>query len=259
MIRLRGVAVLLICLIAFVGCQGQPAFTQGLGSKIWVGRYQEIEEYLRTAECVSMEVFAPANSTPRLFAFGRCTLRPGGPFGRMAWRALPPGVHRGFSESYRAEIVAYELDKLLKMDMVPPSVERQIQGNKGGAQLWVENVVDATDPTTPQPSEKIHWEAQLVRMTMFDTLIGSRDRNLRNMLRDRAWNLILLDHSRSFTTGTELVQKLNRVDESFWAKIEGLTLDELNRTLGPWIDESQIKAMLERRNRMRVEIRSLPK
>ena len=48
------------------------------------------------------------------------------------------------------------------------------------------------------------------------------------MLRDRAWNLILLDHSRSFTAGTELLQKLNRVDESFWAKIEGLTLDELN-------------------------------
>jgi hypothetical protein len=252
MIRLRGVAVFVVCLPAFVGCQGQPAFTQGHGSKIWVGRYQEIEEYLRTAECVSMEVFASA------FVM-RCTLRPGGPFARMAWRALPPGVHRGFSESYRAEIAAYELDKLLKMDMVPPSVERQIQGNKGSAQLWVENVVDATDPTPPLPPEKTHWEAQLVRMTMFDTLIGSRDRNRRNMLRDRSWNLILLDHSRSFTAGTELLQKLNRVDESFWAKIEGLTLDELNRSLRPWIDESQIKAILDRRDKMRLEIRSLPK
>ena len=113
-----------ICLPAFLGCQGQPACTQGLGAKIWVGRYQEIEEYLRTAECVSMEVLLLANVM-------RCTLRPGGPVARMAWRALPPGVHRGFCESYRAEIAAYELDKLLKMDMVPPSVERQIQGNKG--------------------------------------------------------------------------------------------------------------------------------
>jgi hypothetical protein len=250
MIRLRGVAVVLICLSAVVWCQGQPAFTQGHGSKIWVGRNQEIEEYLRTAECVSMEVFAPLT---------RCTLRPGGPFARMAWRALPPGVHRGFSQSYRADIAAYELDKLLRMDMVPPSVERQLQGNKGGAQLWVENVVDAMDPTQPLPAEKIHWEAQLVRMMMFDALIGSRDRNLRNMLRDRAWNLILLDHSRSFTAGTELPQKLTWVDESFWTKIESLTLDELNRTLSPWVDESQIKAILDRRDKMRSEIRSLPK
>lgn len=252
MIRLRGVAVVLICLSAVVGCQVQPALTQDLGSKIWVGRYQEIEEHLRTGECVSMEVLAIANAT-------RCTLRPGGPFARMALRALPPGVHRGFSESYNAEIAAYELDKLLKMDMVPPSVERQIQGNKGAAQLWVENVVDATDPTPPLPPEKTYWEAQLVRMMMFDTLIGSRDRNRRNMLRDRSWNLILLDHSRTFTAGTELLQKLNRVDESLWAKIEGLTLDELNRSLRPWIDESQIKAILDRRDKMRLEIRSLPK
>ena len=54
MIRLRRVAILLMCLPAFLGCQGQPALTQGLGAKIWVGRYQEIEEHLRTAECVSM-------------------------------------------------------------------------------------------------------------------------------------------------------------------------------------------------------------
>ncbi len=253
MIRLRGVAVLLICLPAFVGCQGQPAFTQGLGAKIWVGRYQEIEEYLRTGECVSMEVLP---SAPKA---ARCTLRPGGPFARMAWRALPPGVHGGFSQSYRAEIATYELDKLLKMDMVPPSVERQIQGNKGAAQLWVENVVDATDPTPPLPPEKIHWEAQLVRLTMFDSLIGNRDRNQGNMLRDRSWNLILLDHSRNFTASTELPQKLNRVDEGFWAKIESLTLLELTRTLGPWIDENQIKAILDRREKMKVEIRSLQK
>ena len=52
MIRHRGVAVFLVCLAPLVGCEGQPGFTQGLGSKIWVGRYQEIEEYLRTGECV---------------------------------------------------------------------------------------------------------------------------------------------------------------------------------------------------------------
>jgi hypothetical protein len=251
MIRLRGVAVVLACVPALVfsaGCHGQAAFTQGLGSKIWVGRYQEIEEYLRTGECVSME------SLQQILT--RCTLRPGGPFARMAWKALPPGVHRGFSESYRTEIATYELDKLLK---VPPSVERQIQGNKGAAQLWVENVVDGTDTTPPPPLEKVHWEAQLVRMTMFDSLIGNRDRNQRNMLRDRAWNLILLDHSRSFTAGAELVQKLNRVDETFWTKIEGVTLDELNRSLSPWIDESQIKGILDRRDKMRLEIKSLPK
>ena len=207
------------------GLPGTAGLTQGLGAKIWVGRYQEIEEYLRTAECVSMEVFASQQST-------RCTLRPGGPVARMAWRALPPGVHRGFTESYRGEIAAYELDKLLKMDMVPPSVERQIQGNKGAAQLWVEHVVDAMDPRATAQTEKAHWEDQLVRMTMFDTLIGNRDRNLRNMLRDRGWNL---DSARSFTKlhrRHRARHKLNRIDEGFWATIESLTRSQLDAALG---------------------------
>ena len=124
MIRRRSVAILLICLPAFLGCRGQPALTQGLGAKMWVGRYQEIEEYLRTAECVSKYGTDPRKAT-------RCTLPPGGPFPRMAWRSLPPGVYRGFWESYKADIAAYEMDKLLKMDMVPPGVERQLQGVKG--------------------------------------------------------------------------------------------------------------------------------
>ena len=56
----------------------------------------------------------------------------------MAWRPLPPGLDRGFWQSYKSEIAAYELDKLLKMDMVPPTVERQLHGANGAAQLWVE-------------------------------------------------------------------------------------------------------------------------
>ena len=77
MTRFRRVAAVLVCLSAG-WVQGPPASTREAGAKIWVGRYQEIEEYLRTAECVSMEVFAPDRAS-------RCTLRLGGPVARMAW------------------------------------------------------------------------------------------------------------------------------------------------------------------------------
>ena len=250
MIRLRRVAVLLLCVLAYLG-QGQLASTQRLGAKIWVGRYQEIEEYLRTAECVRAEIFGPDKPT-------RCTLRPGGPVGRMMWRSLPPGIYRGFRESYKAEIAAYEVDKLLKMDMVPPSVERQLEGNTGAAQLWVENVSGVKESASPGESNRADWEDQLARMTMFDNLIGYRDRSLGNMLRDVEWNLILLDHSRAFGEGTEL-RKMNRIDEGFWSKIESLTSNQLNAALRAWLDDNEIKAILDRREKMRAEIKSLPR
>jgi hypothetical protein len=236
------------CLVVLLNYPGQPAPTEGRSAKIWVGRYQEIEEYLRTAECVNMEA---------LRFVARCTLRPGGPVARMAWRPLPPGIHEGFWQSYKAEIAAYELDKLLKMDMVPPTVERQLQGNNGGAQLWVENVFEVKAGESPGASNRADWETQLLRMTMFDDLIGNQDRNRGNMLRDAWWNLILLDHSRAFGAGTELPHKLSRIDEGYWSRIESLTRDQLDGALHQWLGENEIRAILDRRERMRVAIRSL--
>ena len=95
---------------------------------------------------------------------------------------------------------------------------------------------------------------------MFDNLIGNRDRNRGNMLRDRAWNLILLDHSRALRRRHRAPHKMNRIDEGFWAKIEGLTRKSArSRRSAQWLDENQIKAILDRREKMRAEIKSLPK
>jgi hypothetical protein len=249
---LRVVAVLLLALLPSCAAAEQPASTKRDGSKIWVGQHQDIEEYLRTAECVSMQEFAEVYVS-------RCTFRPGGPVARMAWRPLRPGLHRGFTDRPWTEIVAYELDKLLKMHMVPPAVERQLQGNMGAAQLWVEDVVDATDPTSPDVEERAHWERQVVRMTLFDNLIGNRKRNRGNMLRDGVWNLILIDHSGAFGPERELFHKLNRIDEDLWARIEALTRNQLAAALQAWLGESEIKAILDRREAMRAEIKLLRK
>ena len=43
----------------------------------------------------------------------------------FAWKPLRPGYSKGFMESYKAEIAAYKLDRMLDMHMVPPIVERQ--------------------------------------------------------------------------------------------------------------------------------------
>jgi hypothetical protein len=190
---------------------------------------------------------------------GRCTLRPGGPFARMAWRPLPPGVHRGFRESYKAEIAAYELDKLLKLDMVPPSVERQLEGRRGAAQLWVEGATPLARDAPPPGSDRARWEGQVGRMRVFDNLIGNRDRNQGNILRDAEWNLVLIDHSRAFGEASDLPHKVGRIDGVFWAGVEALTPGKLEGVLGAWLEQSEIHGILERRDRMRAEIASPPR
>ncbi len=249
MIEARSLVTALLCLLALVGHGGSTESPRP-DARIWVGRHREIEEYLRTAECVGLEMLGSSR-------IARCTLRPGGPVARMAWRPLPPGVHRGFRDSYKAEIAAYELDKLLKLDMVPPSVERQLEGARGAAQLWVEEVSTLAAEASPPAQDRARWEDQVVRMKMFDVLIGNRDRNRMNALHDGAWHLILLDHSRAFGEATELPQRLTRIDRPLWARIEALTPDALHAALGPWLDDAAVAAVLGRRDAMSAEVRSM--
>ena len=249
--RLRTVAAILVCAFALAG-DASPSAQSG-SSKTWIGRYHEFEDYLRTADCVSMNWFAPNHAA-------KCHFRPGGPIAAMAWRPRipgPPGVRRGFREHYQAEIVAYELDKLLAMDMVPPTVERQLQGTDGSAQQWVEDVVDAAGPTQPEGKERERWDHDVLRMTMFDSLIGNRGRVPTNMLRDGAWNLILIDHSRAFGTDSGRVGRLKAIDRELWTKIDALTRPQLDGVLGRWLAPAEIKAILARRDLMRADVKSL--
>jgi hypothetical protein len=242
----RSVASLPVCMLAFVSLAPPPSTSQVAGGKTWVGHYREVEEYLRTAECVSMETLSWSAPEAR-----RCILRPGGPAARMLWKPLVPGVHRGFRISYKAEIAAYELDKLLTLAMLPPAVEREMQGYKGSATLWVENLLPPTGGASPSPSDQSRWETQLTQMMMFDNLIGNKHRNQSNTLRDAAWNMILLDHSGAFVPDAELPHRLPQIDQGLWGRIEKLTRKELDAALGPWLDAPEIAGILDRRERMK--------
>lgn len=253
---LRPLRLLLVLGPLIVGAQvgpGQPTApgTADAGSKSWVGRYAEIEEYLRTAECVTIDLQKsdPQGATTHV----RCALRPGGPAGRLLWKSAPPGVHRGFRQSYKSEIAAYEVDKLLKMDMVAPAVERDFKGIPGAAVLWVERTAPYNGEP-PSGKDREQWDRQVARMVMFDRLIGNGSRNLNNMLRDGAGNLILIDHTRAFDVGAELPTERSEIDRDYWTRIEALTRAQLDAVLRPWLDEEQIAAILARRDRMRAAI-----
>ena len=79
-----------------------------------------------------------------------------------------------------------------------------------------------------------------------------------NTLRDPEWNLILLDHSRAFGPGAQVSADLRQIDRELWHRIEGLTRAQLDTALRPWLDDDQIRAILDRRERMRAAIDRRP-
>ena len=233
-----------------VGAQA-PAVAPAVNAKTWVGKYAEYEEYLRTAEIEKIEDVGMGVTKPR-----RAWLKPGGPFESMAWKPLKPGIQRGYWESYKAEIAAYEIDKLLGLEMVPPAVERRIDGDLGAAIMWVSptRMWKMGDTDTPTGFK---WMREIVRMKMVDDLIGNIDRNAGNLLVDPAWNLILIDHSRALTPKKDLPAKLGRIDRALWDKMNALTEESLTAALGQWLTKPEIKGILDRRSGMEKVIKEM--
>jgi len=129
--RLRRGVALLLAPASAAPAQAPAAAPATACAKAWLGHEAEYEELLRTADVTRIEKLKIGVTSPRC-AFVAAGLL----FERMAWKTLKPGMYRGFYESYRSEIAAYELDKLIGLGMIPPSVERRIKGEVGAAILW---------------------------------------------------------------------------------------------------------------------------
>src|SRR5688572_25951403 len=163
---------------ALLSAQDAPARS----AKAWDGRHAEFEAFLRTSPFQRIEEIPIGVTKPR-----RGFFEAGGLAESAAWKVLPPGRSQGYWENYKSEIAAYELDKLLGLGMVPPTVEKRWKGALGAAVLWLNGVRSWRSVESESKPEK--WNRQAVRMKMFDNLICNTDRNAGNLLVDHDWNL----------------------------------------------------------------------
>ena len=242
------VVVVVWAVCAFAQAQEQ------VSARTWVGREAELEAFLKSAKTTKVEEIGTGVTKPK-----RVTLEAGGPVAMMAWKPIRPGRYNGYFESYRNEIAAYELDKYFGLGMVPPTVERQLNGEMGAAVLWASptksfkdlgGVPGQTNVKGPPAAMVAPWTRQITKAKMFDNLIANIDPNLGNWLVDPQWNLILIDHTRAFTTTRDLYHKLIAVDPELWNKMKALDEAALTTAIGAWVDKGAIKAILERRDRM---------
>jgi hypothetical protein len=231
---------------------GSQAVDRSKSARIWQGRGAEFEDFIRTAPFVSVEPVPIGVTKPK-----RGYFEPGGLVASVAWKVLPPSRREGYWESYKSEIAAYELDKLLELGAVPPVVEKRWKGELGAAILWLSPVHAWNEIESLPKSDR--WTRQAVDMKMFDNLIGNKDRNAGNLLVDDEWNLFLIDHSRAFVPGKNLPWEMVHIDRALWARMLALDEARLTAALGRWLGRGEIRAMLDRRDRMTAVIEALVK
>jgi hypothetical protein len=238
--------------MAFVSSQVSSTLA---GPEIWLREREAVEKLLIAAEVIEEQKVEWGVTDPK-----RLILELDGRRLSAIWKPIQKGRRQGAWESHQAEVAAYELDKLLSLDMVPPTLIRELHGQKGSIQLWLENARMFAEVASKLPPEK-KWHREVSRMKVFDNLICNRDRNARNFLVTPDWGIVLIDHSQAFTTrspffrdgslclatgeGTELPVQFDR---ALVEAIRQLDIETLDSELGSLLSPAQIESVLERRD-----------
>lgn len=111
------------------------------------------------------------------------------------------GKELNFRDCYKFNVAAYELDKVLEINMTPASVERKIAGSAAAVTWWVDDVQMMESERKKkkiEPPDLEDWARQMHVVRVFDQLIFNTDRNLGNLLITKDWKLRMIDHSRAF-------------------------------------------------------------
>jgi hypothetical protein len=164
------------------------------------------------------------------------------------------GTELNFRDCYKFNMAAYELDKLLELNMVPVSVERKV-GSMAAVTWWVDDVLMTEfdrKKKKVEPADLHSWNQQMYVCRVFDQLIYNTDRNLGNLVITKDWNIWMIDHTRAFRTMKDLPAPENLVqcDRKLLGKLRGLNKDVLTTGLEHCLTSPQIEALLARRDKI---------
>jgi hypothetical protein len=160
-----------------------------------------------------------------------------------------------FKDTYRFNIAAYRLARLLEINTVPMSVERSVNGKSAAVTWWVDDVqMDekgrlAKQTMGPNP---LRTSNQIQLMHIWDELIQNRDRNMGNILWTNDWTMWLIDHTRAFRLSKDLLkpQDLTRCDRGLLTRLKALTNESIDKAVGDSLLKGEREAVLERRDRI---------
>jgi hypothetical protein len=171
------------------------------------------------------------------------------------------GVEFDFRDSWTFNIAGYRIDRLIGMNIVPVSVERNDGYNPAAFTWWLDDVMmdeeerlarkkakDQTKESEPPDSEVWNQQMQVVRV--FDQLIANIDRNLGNLIITKDWRLWPIDHTRAFRTNKEpkAIDNVTRCDRAVFEGMKALDKDALTKATGKYLSTYQIAALLSRRD-----------
>ena len=167
----------------------------------------------------------------------------------------PGATEFNFQDSWKFNVAAYRLDRLIGLNMVPVSVPRSWRSKPAAFTWWIDDVLmdegkRLKDKT--QPPNSAAWNEQMALVRIFDQLIYNVDRNMGNLLIGSTWRVWPIDHSRAFRSHKTLKAPSNvtRCDRQVLEGMRQLTREALEREIGDYVTGYEIAGLLARRDKI---------
>lgn len=227
----------LACLLAGAG-------TLALGQATSVER----EEFLRTAPIITV---AKEESTGRTNAW-KVYLNAGQQASRAIFKYINRPRPKPLASSYKYELAAYELNKLLDLGLVPPTVEREVDGRKGSLQCFCEGVITEAARLRKKikPPDEAGLRDAFAEVGLFENLTNNPREDMGDILINTSdWKVWRVDFSEAFAPDTVLLpdSPFPRCSKRLYELLRGLPDDRIRELLNAYLNHEEVEALLVRK------------
>jgi hypothetical protein len=219
----------------------------------------EIETFLRAAKPGAQKTTAKGTTQPTRAIFDD---------GKLQHEAFIQTVHESktefhgssgatelnFKDWWEFNVAAYELAKILEINMVPPYVERALPGGKHGSISWgvagmLELERHKRKLDSPNPED---WNRQQYVLRTFNQLVRDTDINETNYIITPEWQVWRIDFTRAFRAQKDLAnpKDLVQCDRKLLANLRRLTKPVLLDKLKRYVSSTEIDGLLARRDKI---------
>jgi len=165
-------------------------------------------------------------------------------------------------DSFKYDLAAYALSKLLGIEMIPPVVERRIQGREGSLQIYLENCIREKDrrrkklePPDPQAFSKALEGAKVLENLVYDECQDADDLYIHR----ENWRVCRVDFSEAFAPLPELLPgcSITVCPRKLYEGLLELDEDAAKLALGGYLSQEEMEALFIRRGLIIEKIKKL--
>jgi hypothetical protein len=210
-----------------------------------------LEDFLKSAKITSVD----KNVEPGRGAAWRISLRDATGSRRGFFKYVNVRRPQVSPISYKYELAAYALSKLLRVPVVPPVVEREVEGRKGSLQIFMDNCISEAERRKAGRAAAFDPRAlqdALDELAVLETLMCC-ERDINDILiHKNDGRVCRIDFSEAFDPSPELPASaaVARCSRRLYAGLRDLVPVDAGTVLKPYLNDAEITGLLTRRARI---------